>query len=116
MKNSNQKKFRPYVRRANGKEKAETIIEALNLAYYRLSGKPFFVMVQHGFPNLSILSGRTKAEVKGKPLLVALKKRTFREWAKSVQGIARRNSETKQRSATTAEVVNGDGEDDLADN
>lgn len=79
------KRYRPYVRRANGREKAETMRIAFRLAFYQSLGKPFYVMVQHGFPNLAIDAGPSKREVKQSPVLVRFGRKTFRRWSKDVQ-------------------------------
>lgn len=79
------KKFKPYVRRANGRERAYTLRMAIRLAYYVMSGKPYYVMVQRGFPNRAIAVGRSKREVQRGPLLVAIGKLSFCDWASSIQ-------------------------------
>ena len=83
------RKFTTYVRRANGKEKAETFRVAFRLAFYESLKRPYFVMVQRGFPDLAIAVGATKREVKQTPILVLFGdrffSRTFRNWARSIQ-------------------------------
>jgi len=37
------RKFRPYVRRANGRERASGIRDSMRLAFYQLLNKPFYV-------------------------------------------------------------------------
>lgn len=72
----------PYVRRANGRETGETLRMAIRLAFYNQRGRPFFVMVQHGFPNNAIECGATKRDVQQSPTLVALGMCTFRQWSR----------------------------------
>jgi len=79
------KKFKPYVRRANGKEMSSSWVIAYRLAFYRMLKKPFYVMVQHGFPNLAMAVGKTKRDVQRSPLPVAVKRKSFRRWANAVQ-------------------------------
>lgn len=58
---------------------------AYRLAFYKVLGKPFYVMVQHGFSHLAIECGATKKEVQRMPLPVAVGRRSFRQWAKALQ-------------------------------
>jgi len=77
------KKFRPYIRRANGREQATTLKMACRLAFYQMRGRKFYVMVQHGFPNLVLEVGATKrAIMQSFPMLHWF---TFREFAKQLQ-------------------------------
>lgn len=78
-------KFKPYIRRANGKEKSEDFRIALRLAFYQMLERPFFVMVQHGFPNLAIEVGASKKEIMKSILVVFLKQKTFKEWTKTIK-------------------------------
>lgn len=82
------KKYRPYVRRANGKERSESMREAFRLTFYEHLGRPFYVMVQRGWPNLVIASGASKRDVQRSPAAVAFGKKSFRTWAKDVQRLA----------------------------
>lgn len=54
-------RFRPYIRRGNRRERAPTFRSALRLAFHREwsrdCGKPYYVLVQRGWPNLVIESG-----------------------------------------------------------
>lgn len=77
-------KYKPYVRRANGREKAETLRIAYRLAFYRMRRKPFYVMVQRGFPNLAIEVGATKRDVQTKPVMIAWRGWKFKAWARHV--------------------------------
>lgn len=79
------KKFEPYVRRANGRERAYTLRIAVRLAYYLMSGKPYYVMVQRGFPNRAIAVGKSKRDVQRGPLLVAVGRMSFRDWSSAIQ-------------------------------
>jgi len=78
-------KYLPYVRRANGREKSESYRIALRLAFYQMLDRPFYVMVQRGWPNLAIEVGPTKRDVQRKPLPVAFGRMRFRVWAQAVR-------------------------------
>jgi hypothetical protein len=56
-------KFKPYIRRANGCEKSESLRVALRLAAYQLTGQPFYVLVQRGFPRLAIEVGHSRSAI-----------------------------------------------------
>jgi hypothetical protein len=77
-------KYRPYVRRANGREKAQTLRIAMRLAYYQARGKRFYVMVQRGFPNVAIAVGPSKRAVQRCPLTVNIGAETFRGWSRAI--------------------------------
>lgn len=79
--------YKPYVRRANGRERSESLRVAVRLAFYQELGRPFYVMVQRGWPNLAIACGRTKEDVKRQPLLV--RRLGFSGWANRVKRLAR---------------------------
>lgn len=83
------RKYQPYVRRANGKEKAESMRVAMRLVYYKMRGLPFYVMVQRGFPNLAIEAGPSKRYVQRIPVVVVMGRQSFREWSKIIQRGAR---------------------------
>lgn len=85
------RKYRPYIRLANGRERSSSIVEAFRLAFYQDIGKPFYVMVQRGVPNYVIAVGKSRREVQMKPASVAFGIKTFREWAKSIQEHASRH-------------------------
>lgn len=82
------KKFKPYVRRANGRERATSLRMAIRLAYYKMSGKPYYVMVQRGFPNAVIGVGASKRDVQRGPLLVAIGRLSFRTWSGAIRRLA----------------------------
>lgn len=86
------KKYEPYVRLANGKERSESLRESFRLAYYRNFGKPFYVMVQRGFPNDVICVGRSKRDVQMCPATVAFGRLKFREWSRAIGKGARDHS------------------------
>lgn len=86
------RKYLPYVRLANGREKTVSWRMAIRLAAYQIKGKPFYVMVQRGFPNLVIDVARHKRELQRSPVFVAAGRQTFREWAKSIQKSASKRS------------------------
>lgn len=80
------KKYRPYIRRANGRETAEGLRGRFRLAFYQAKGKPFFVMVQHGFPNSVMECGATRRAITDSLMGVRKKgKRHFRAWARRIQ-------------------------------
>lgn len=79
------RKFMPYVRRANGREKSESFRIAFRLAFYQDKGTPFYVMVHRGFPNLVMECGATKREVQQKPTGVAFGFQSFRQWARRIR-------------------------------
>lgn len=81
------KYLRPYVRLANGTERATTMRMAIRLAYYESLGCRFYVLIQHGSRDVMDV-GKSKATLKQCPLLVRMKKKTFRQWAKDVQQLA----------------------------
>lgn len=83
------KKYKPYARRANGSERSESMRIAFRLALYQASGKPFYVLVQRGFPNLAIEVGMSKRDVMSLPCPVAFGRSTFRAWASRIQKHAR---------------------------
>jgi hypothetical protein len=81
-------KYRPYIRRMNGKEKSDDIFIAMRLAFYRKmikKGEKVYVCVQTGFPNNAIMIGKTKEEIKNRILVVRIRKWSFKKWAKAIQ-------------------------------
>jgi hypothetical protein len=82
-------RYKPYIRRANGKERSESLREAYRLAYFSITrGKNFFVMVQRGFPNLVIASGLSRVAIK-RGLLAYEKSVDFDRWANIIKRRAR---------------------------
>lgn len=82
-------RYKPYIRRANGKERCEDFKEVCRVAYFSITrGKNFFVMVQRGFPNDVISSGISREEIKRK-LLAYEKSRDFDRWANLIKRRAR---------------------------
>lgn len=82
------------MRRMNGNETADDFRTAVRLAFYddrRKKGKSAYVMVQRGFPNFCMQVGGQKRELKNNPISVALKKQSFKQWAKSIQEYAKSN-------------------------
>lgn len=90
MSQKKRRKYLPYVRRANGREQTSTLRDAIRLAFHRLRGRPFYVMVQRGFPNTVIAVARSKRELSRSPLPVATGRMNFGQWAKSIQRYAQR--------------------------
>lgn len=76
------KKFTPYIRRPNGREKTDSMRVAIRLAFYRLSKRPFVVMVQKGFPNL-VVDVAASRELQQSICGVAFGKMTFAQWARA---------------------------------
>jgi len=82
---SKYKKYMPYIRKMNGKEKADDLRTCFRLAHFSVIDKQAYVMVQHGFPNQAIAVGRSKEEIKNSIIVVAIGKMTFKEWARSIR-------------------------------
>ena len=78
-------KYRPYIRKANGKEKSETLRMAFRLAFYQSIGQPFYVLVQRGFKNLVIDVGSSKKHIEKNIFTVAIKRNTFKQWTFRIQ-------------------------------
>jgi len=87
-------RYKPYVRRANGRERTESFRMAIRLAFYRELRRPFFVMVQRGWPNLVMECGPTSAEVKQAPLTTAFF--GFDGWANRIKRYAQGRSDVSQ--------------------
>lgn len=81
----NHKIYKPYIRLANGREKAETLRMSIRLAFYQLQSKPYYVMVQHGFPNKAMEVGRTKKDIIGSIVPVWAGWSTFKQWSADIQ-------------------------------
>ena len=79
------KKFKPYIRQANGRERAEGIRMAIRLAYYQIKGGRYYVLVQHGFPSLAIAVGESRRAIIETLLPVKAGWTTYREWCKATQ-------------------------------
>lgn len=77
-------KFRPYVRRANGRERPNSLRVAMLLEFYRRKKRPFYVMVQRGFPNLVIECGATRRDLEQSVLPVFAGMMTFRRWSRQM--------------------------------
>ena len=82
-------KFQPYIRRANGRERAETWRMAFRLAFYRGRKRPFYVMVQRGFPHLAIERGESRQAIKDSILVVHLRDMSFTQWTRRIGRHAR---------------------------
>lgn len=79
------RKFKPYIRRANGREKSTSFRMAMRLAFYQSFNRPFYVMVQHGFPNLAIAVGPNRADIEQSILSVNIGRQSFRDWSRAIQ-------------------------------
>jgi hypothetical protein len=80
---------KPYIRRANGKERATTLRNAMRLAIYReLYGRSgFYVLVQrHSGPEVMSV-GRTRDDIIGS-LLSVRKPSDFNRWANRIKRMA----------------------------
>lgn len=84
-------RYKPYIRRANGREKSESLRTAYRLAFYKSSGRPFYVLVQRGFPRIAVEVGKSRQSIENSILWLNVRKRygaSFRDYAKSVQRMA----------------------------
>lgn len=93
------KYLRPYVRRANGTERASGLRMGIRLAFYQLRGRPFYVLIQHGSREVMDV-GSSKAVLKQSPVPVRVKKKSFRKWAKDVQRLALGNYPGRNKQIT----------------
>lgn len=78
-------KFKPYIRKANGKERSKSFRGAMRLAFYQELKKPFYVMVQRGFPNLVIGVGSSRYAIEQGILPIWEKRMSFKEWAQRIK-------------------------------
>lgn len=76
------RKYRPYVRRINGRERAHSLRDALRLALFTELGG--YVMVQRGFPNDVMAVAGNKRDLVRSILSVACGK-SFGDWATELQ-------------------------------
>lgn len=81
-------RYRPYIRRANGREDAADFRTALRLVFYRELKKPFFVLVQRGTPNTVMTVGSSREAIQESIVFVRGKRRAFRKWARKIQKFA----------------------------
>lgn len=83
-------KFKPYIRRMRGDEKATSLLVAYRLAFYQECHKgSAYVLVQRGFPRLVLDVAGSKEELRGKILVVASGRKTFKQWCRDVGHHAR---------------------------
>lgn len=71
----------------NGKEKANDLSVAIRLGFYTNKSKAY-VMVQHGFPLDVIEVATTKNDLKKKIFVIALKEKSFNQWANDIKNKA----------------------------
>lgn len=83
-------KFKPYIRKARGDEKADDFRVALRLAFYALRKKPFYVLCQHGFPKFVMECGASKREIANAIVPILLKRKTFKQWSREIKKRAQR--------------------------
>jgi hypothetical protein len=84
----NRNLYRPYIRRANGREISESLAGAVRLAFYRFRGRPFYVLVQRGFPRHALAVGPSRASIENDIVWLNVRKRygaRFRHYAKAVE-------------------------------
>lgn len=75
------KKYKPYIRRLKPTDKSESMRTCVRMAYYNITGKKAFALVQHGFPDLVIEVGSSKQEIKKSILMGG----TFKQWQRRVK-------------------------------
>jgi hypothetical protein len=77
-------RFKPYIRKINGKEMPTSMRDAIRLCVFtELSG---YVMVQRGRPNVVVAVGRTKRDIKRSILAISLGGMSFKQWSSKVVG------------------------------
>jgi hypothetical protein len=77
-------KYKPYIRRGNFRERAGSFAIAIRLAFYKTLRKPYYVMVQHGFPNSAIDAQDSRRALQHGVLMVTLGKMKFSAWTKVI--------------------------------
>lgn len=86
--NKEKKKYMPYIRRANGKEKAGDLRNAVRLGFYASLGKPFYVMVQRMAGNDAVMIvGPSKHAIKEQILAVGAGWYSFKTWCTKMKPI-----------------------------
>lgn len=93
--NEKKNKFKPYVRRMNGKEKAMDFRTACRLAFYQDEPKAY-VLVQRGFPNRVLAVEATKKNVENSIMVVGFGKHTFNSWANLIKRRAQKFGDTNE--------------------
>lgn len=76
-------KYRPYIRRANGRETSSNLAVALALAEYEIIKRPFYVLVQRGLPQVALLTGPNRQNLLKR--LCRAQKIGFKAWARNIQ-------------------------------
>jgi len=98
----NYKKYKPYIRRMNGKEKANDLFTAYRLAFYQelylKKGNKCFVMVQRGFPNLAIAVGASRKDVKKSIFIICAKRISFKKWTTETKRYANKKYYDKKKA------------------
>lgn len=91
-------KYRPYIRRANGREYSSSFRVCVRLAFHKVKlRRPYYVLVQRGFPLLALDCAATREELEKTPFPVAAGEITFREWAKRIQTRAEGKPRSRRR-------------------
>ena len=85
---SKHKRYRPYVRRMKPGDKADDFRTAICLEFYREIKRKAWVLAQHGFPGRVIGVDSSKRALMQSPLVVAVGRKTFKQWARDTQRYA----------------------------
>lgn len=85
-------KFKPYIRRMNGREKSNDFRTSIRLSIFgpMREIRNVYVMVQKGFPNEAIAVGLSKSDIKQSILVVRCGRKTFNEWANDTKVYAQK--------------------------
>jgi hypothetical protein len=81
------KKYQPYIRRMNGKEKGEDFRTAVRLNASKIMEYKY-VLVQHGFPNIACEVGISRKDIQDRIIGAGRGKRGLKKWAKRAQQCA----------------------------
>lgn len=76
----------PMIRRFRPTDKCNDLRTAFRLATFEQMNKPFYVMVQRGFPDEVMICGLSKKDVKNQILAVSAGWMSYREWRKEIKG------------------------------
>jgi hypothetical protein len=77
-------RYKPYIRRGNFGERTESWATAMRLAFYKVTRKPYYVMVQRGWPNCALDAQDSRRALKSCILMVTLGKMKFSAWTKAI--------------------------------
>lgn len=76
-------RYKPYIRRANGRERSSSFRVAFRLAWMRERRKPFYVLVQRGFPNHAVAVELTRAALKES--ILGVRRGGFEKWPRRIK-------------------------------